>query len=79
MSGRGLLRRWIDGVRGAFGAAPRTTREDAEGPDDAGPGGPFLHWVPDHGATWRLAGDFLPPSTGRRRSPSRARRRSRRV
>lgn len=22
-------------------------------------GGPFLHWVPDHGG-WRLAGDFLP-------------------
>ena len=74
--GRGLLRRWIDGVRGVFGAAPRAHREDTE-PAEAG--GPFLHWVPDHGATWRLAGDFLPPSTGRRRSPGRARRRSRRV
>ena len=71
MSGRGLLRRWIDGVRGVFSAAPECDVQHA--------GGPFLHWVPDHDGH-RLAGDFLPPSQRRAPGPTtRSRRRSRRV
>lgn len=74
--GRDLLRKWIDDVRGAFGASPRRESEPEL------PGGPFLHWVPDHDG-FRLAGDFLPPSTGRPRpaapATARSRRRSRRA